>query len=139
MSLHHSPRIVTDGLVLYLDAANPKSYPGTGTSWYDLSGNGNNGTLVNGIGYDSNNRGSMVFDGVDDFISINYTNSIETMSIWFNRNSLAANSGAPVLIGRRSTACFTQAIYTQILVQEQIAYFLDGTVLDQKVILFLLV
>ena len=47
MSTHYSPRIVTDGLVLYLDAANPKSYPGTGTDWFDLSGNGNDGTLYN--------------------------------------------------------------------------------------------
>jgi hypothetical protein len=47
MSLAHSPRIVTDGLVLCLDAANSKSYPGSGTTWTDLSGNGNNGTLRN--------------------------------------------------------------------------------------------
>ena len=47
MSLSHNPRIVTSGLVMLLDAANPKSYPGTGTTWSDLSGNGNNGTLTN--------------------------------------------------------------------------------------------
>ena len=47
MSFHHSPRIVTNGLVFYLDAANPKSYSGTGTDWFDLSGNGNDGTGVN--------------------------------------------------------------------------------------------
>jgi hypothetical protein len=41
----YGPRIVTDGLVLYLDAANNKSYPGSGTSWYDLTGNGNHGTI----------------------------------------------------------------------------------------------
>jgi hypothetical protein len=51
MALSHSPSIVTDGLVLCLDAGNPKSYPGSGTTWTDLSGNGNNGTLVNGVGY----------------------------------------------------------------------------------------
>ena len=66
MALAHSPRIVTDGLVLCLDAANPKSYPGSGTTWTDLSSNGNNGTLVNGVGFDSANKGAMVFDGVDD-------------------------------------------------------------------------
>ena len=71
MALSHNPRIVTDGLVLCLDAANPKSYPGSGTTWFDLSGNGNNGTLLNGVGYSSNNKGSMVFDGVDDTVSIN--------------------------------------------------------------------
>jgi len=49
LALSHSPSIITNGLVLCLDAANSKSYPGSGTTWTDLSGNGNNGTLVNGI------------------------------------------------------------------------------------------
>lgn len=43
----YSPKIVTDGLVLCLDAANTKSYPGSGTTWTDLSGNGNHATLYN--------------------------------------------------------------------------------------------
>ena len=47
MALTHSPSIVRTGLVLHLDAANPKSYPGTGTTWNDLSGQSNNGLLVN--------------------------------------------------------------------------------------------
>jgi hypothetical protein len=51
MALSHSPKIITDGLVLCLDAGNPKSYPGSGTTWTDLSGNGNNGSLENGVGY----------------------------------------------------------------------------------------
>ena len=57
MSLAHSPRIITDGLVLCLDAGNTKSYPGSGTTWTDLSGQGNNGTLVNGVGYNGSNGG----------------------------------------------------------------------------------
>ena len=61
------PTIVTNGLVLHLDAGNPASYPGSGTTWTDLSGNGNDGTLVNGVGYDSANGGSLVFDGVNDY------------------------------------------------------------------------
>jgi hypothetical protein len=64
----HGPKVVTDGLVLCLDAGNSKSYPGSGTTWTDLSGNGNNGTLTNGVGYNSGNLGSLVFDGTDDFI-----------------------------------------------------------------------
>lgn len=60
--------IVTSGLVLNLDAANPRSYdyPYNGTIWRDLSGNGNNGTLVNGVGYNSSNGGGLVFDGTND-------------------------------------------------------------------------
>ena len=70
MSLFHSPRIVTDGLVLCLDAGNTKSYPGSGTTWTDLSGRRNNGTLTNGPTFDSANGGSIVFDGTNDTVSI---------------------------------------------------------------------
>lgn len=87
MALAHNPRIVTDGLVLALDAANPKSYPGSGTVWSDLSGNENDGTLVNGIAYNADNKGSLVFDGVNDYVSgtnhtsIQLTNDL-TVSGW---------------------------------------------------------
>ena len=75
MGIAYSPKIVTDGLVLCLDAANPRSYPGTGTTWTYLSGNGNNGTLVNGVGYTSDNKGSLVFDGVNDYINMGASNT----------------------------------------------------------------
>lgn len=71
MSLNHSPKIVTDGLVLCLDAASRKSYPGSGATWFDRSGNGYNGTLIGGTGYNTGNGGSLTFDGVDDHIEIN--------------------------------------------------------------------
>lgn len=64
--LTHSPRIVTDGLVLCLDAANRESYPGSGLVWTDLAGS-NNGTLTEGSTFSSANGGSIVFDGVDDY------------------------------------------------------------------------
>jgi hypothetical protein len=67
MATNYNPRIVTDGLVLCLDAGNTKSYPGSGATWTDLSGNGNNGTLENGVGY---SNGALSFDGVDDFGSV---------------------------------------------------------------------
>ena len=60
MSLNHSPSIVTDGLVLCLDTANKRSYPGTGTAWTDIAG-GNNGILENGPTFDSSNAGNIVF------------------------------------------------------------------------------
>jgi len=71
MALLHSPSIVTDGLVLCLDAANRQSYPGSGTVWNDLSNRGNNGTLINGVGYSGTNGGNLVFDGANDYVSIN--------------------------------------------------------------------
>ena len=63
MSSSTGPDIITDGLVLHLDASDIKSYPGSGTTWFDRSGNGNNGTLVNGVGFSSSNGGSFVFNG----------------------------------------------------------------------------
>lgn len=72
MGAYSGPNITTEGLVLHLDAANLNSYTGTGTTWFDLSGNGNDGTLVNGVGYFEDNQGSMVFDGVDDYGTIDY-------------------------------------------------------------------
>jgi hypothetical protein len=70
MAYFHSPRIITDGLIAYLDAANPKSYPGSGTTWYDLTGNGYNGTLTNGPTFSSVNGGVIVLDGINDYINI---------------------------------------------------------------------
>ena len=62
-------QIVKDGLVLALDAGNTKSYPGSGTSWSDLSGQGNTGTLTNGPTYSSADGGSIVFDGTKTLLS----------------------------------------------------------------------
>jgi hypothetical protein len=64
-----APNTVTDGLVLYLDAANPNSYLSGSTIWNDLSKRGNNGTLVNGPTFDPNNKGSILFDGIDDVVT----------------------------------------------------------------------
>ena len=62
--------IVTSNLILRLDAGDPTSYPGSGTTWYDLSGEGNDGTLVNGPTYSSDNGGAIVFDGANDYIQL---------------------------------------------------------------------
>lgn len=62
--------IVTDGLVLHLDAGIPESYPRSGTTWFDLSGNDNNGTLTNGPTYNGVNGGVINFDGVNDHINL---------------------------------------------------------------------
>ena len=62
--------IVTNGLVLNLDAGFIPSYPTTGTTWYDIGPNGNNGTLTNSPTFNSANGGSIVFDGVDDYSEI---------------------------------------------------------------------
>lgn len=62
MAVSYNPSIVTAGLVLCLDAANPKSYPGSGSTWFDLSGNGNNATLT----------GSPLSNGTSNFTGTEY-------------------------------------------------------------------
>jgi len=84
-----APPIVTDGLVFAVDAANYESYPGSGTTWSDLSGNGNNGTLTNGPTYSTDGKGSIVFDGANDYVSIpntnfQFSNQELTYEIWVN-------------------------------------------------------
>ena len=65
-----SQDIVRDGLVLWLDANDKTSYPDSGTVWRDLSLGGNDGALTNGPTFDSDNGGSIVFDGVNDYCSL---------------------------------------------------------------------
>jgi hypothetical protein len=63
-------KTVSNGLVLALDAANKRSYPGSGTAWKDLSGNNNTGTLTNGPTFSAANLGSIVFDGTNDGVDV---------------------------------------------------------------------
>jgi hypothetical protein len=100
MGIAYNPRTITDGLVLCLDAGNPKSYPGSGTTWTDLSGRGNNGTLVNGVGYSGSNLGSLSFDGSNDYISFSsnpsLTNQI-TVDAWVNLTATTPNGNGWIL------------------------------------------
>ena len=100
--MYYSPRIVTSGLVLALDAAERLSYPRTGTTWRDLSGNNNTGTLTNGPTFSAGNMGNIVFDGTNDYVncgnnsSINLTSYI-TLSTWTKK---AYGSSASVAIDK---------------------------------------
>ena len=84
MAFVHSPKIVTDGLVLALDAGNVKSYPGSGTTWYDKSGYGNNGTLTNGPTFNTGSGGILVFDGTNDYVRIELSSPITFTNISYN-------------------------------------------------------
>ena len=94
MAFNYSPKIVTNGLVLCLDAANPKSYPGSGTAWNDISRGGNNGTLVNGPTFSSANGGSIDFDGSNDWGQVpglTLSTVAYTKIAWFNPDTATAN------------------------------------------------
>jgi hypothetical protein len=99
MATSYSPSIVTDGLVLVLDAANPLSYPGTGTTWSDLSGEGNNGTLTNGPTFDPTNGGAISFDGTDEYVTVQYNSALDistaiTVEAWVKYRSQGEIGGA---------------------------------------------
>lgn len=94
--------IVKNGLVLYLDASNTKSYVSGSTAWNDVSKSGNNGVLTNGPTFNSANGGSIVFDGVDDYVKVSdgYSNIMKNnnnwcVSFWFKANSV---SNSPILL-----------------------------------------
>ena len=86
---------LSNGLVLNLDAGNVASYPGNGTTWTDLSGNGNSAT-INGAVYDAANGGAMRFDGVDDYAdagnkaSLNMTSEV-TIGAWIKQSTVGAS------------------------------------------------
>lgn len=101
MGLAHSPRIVTNGLVLCLDAGNTKSYPGSGTTWTDMIGKRST-TLVNGPTFSSSNGGSIVFDGVNDYATASIPTLTDySLSFWIyiisgvtgEKQILGANGG----------------------------------------------
>ena len=116
-------QIVMDGLVLCLNASDRNSYVSGSTTWNDVSGRGNNGTLTNGPTFNSLNGGSIVFDGSDDFadlpipLAASYTTitvdawikwnsftsgmflGMSTYDVWTANNCLGFNNGASNVIG----------------------------------------
>lgn len=101
MAFSFSPRIVTDGLSVYYDVANPRSYPGSGTTIYDLSRNGNNGTLINGVSYNTSSGGALVFDGTDDYVQFASTYA-GTICFW-GIADVGATDGLQALVAATAT------------------------------------
>ena len=95
MSASANPDIVTDGLVLCLDAGDRKSYSGSGSIWYDRSGNGNDVTLYNSPTFTTDNKGSLNFDEANDYGKTSSTNvlnsSAYTKIAWFRPEEACAN------------------------------------------------
>jgi hypothetical protein len=129
--MYTGPNIVTDGLVLALDAANPKSYTSGSTTWNDLSGNGNNSTLVNGPTFSSASNGSIVFNGTNNTATFAATiNSVGmyqsnfSNEFWFKPNSinqgaLLAADGSPVAGGSYAVVLRSTSILVSFYGEDQ--------------------
>lgn len=91
----YGPSLTLGGLVVYLDAGQAASYPGSGTSWNDLSGQNNNATLINGASYESANGGAILFDGSNDYASVSSSNDFAfgtgdfTLEVWIYPQSFS--------------------------------------------------
>lgn len=98
MAVQYNPSIVTDGLIMYLDAANSRSYGGTGTTWADLSSQANSITLYNGPAYNTTTTPNISFDGVDDYAVDNGNTAVKNLmtsysfsiSWWAKYNSITS-------------------------------------------------
>ncbi len=110
--------IITDGLVLYLDSANIKSYIGSGTTWSDLTINGNNGTLSGAL-FNSSNWGSIVFDGIDDRVQVPYPNTNWGSTPWTIDFWMKID-----VLGNRGVACLNSANNSDYAVNN--VFFTDG-------------
>lgn len=119
MAFHRGPKIITDGMILYLDAANPKSYPGIGTTWYDLSRSGNNGTLVDKGTFPQFNTGGYFELNASQITisSIVYTTNF-SFSMWIMKKGNGPN-GYSTLISRDSNIGFW-------LYSDRITYYFSG-------------
>jgi len=116
------PNIITNGLVLALDAANTKSYPGSGTTWTDISGLGNTGALQNSPTFDSGNGGNLSLNGTNNRVLItcaaNTIRSYDTTSHFVVKLPLYSGGqrcilsyrgggGGALYIGKNSGGIFT--------------------------------
>ena len=107
MAFHYSPKIVTDGLIFAVDAANKKSYPGSGITITDIGGNENTGTLTNGPTFDSGDGGSIVFDDTNDYITFGNTSTLNfewndphSIEVWLKRS----NASHSYIVGKNESS-----------------------------------
>lgn len=137
MGLRHHPRVVTDGLTLYLDAANTRSYSGGGITVNGLIG-GIGGTLVNGIGFSSQNNGSFFYDGTDDFLRlptnffVHDSGTAFTVLIWFNTGTSGMIFGQENGATPGSGSGWVPAIYVDTNGKIRTSCFWGGSTTNQS-------
>lgn len=107
MGLSHSPKVISDGLVLYLDATNTRSYSGTGSSWYDLSVYGNNSTLVSSPTFINNKYGQLAFNGSTQYATVPHSSTLWngqtfTLSLWAKKTG-TGNAGVSAIMISKDT------------------------------------
>lgn len=117
MSFNNGPTVVTNGLVLALDAGDRNSYVSGSTTWFDLTGV-NNGTLVNGPTFSTGSGGSIVFDGTNDYVdipstSLNFVNQPITLSSFIKINTLTSEGGINIFFSKDRSITETPNEYTQ--------------------------
>lgn len=156
MAFSYSPKIVTNGLVLYLDAANPTSYVSGSLNWNDISRGGNNGTLVNGPTFNTGSGGSIVFDGTNNYVSgsssISLSNNF-TLQIAINPSTQAvgtykeiasfqqlysSNLGWYVGIDNRPAASVANTVFISIGSDSSYLYSAQNTVVTNGINKFII-
>ena len=119
-------KIVSNGLVLNYDAAQLRSYPGSGTTWTDLSGNGLNGTLTNGPTFNSANGGIIVFDGTNDYATISHNSILNfsalSIACWYK-----TTQGVGAYITTKLDDSFYLGIGPPGITANKMSFFLNGT------------
>jgi hypothetical protein len=130
--ISYNTYVPVENSILYLDAANTRSYPGSGTTWTDLSGTGNNSTLTNGPTFSTSNRGTILLDGTNDYVALPYlffshdAGTPFSISIWFK----TATSG--ILLGQTGSG-YVPAIYTDTNGKIRTSCFWGGSTGNQSV------
>lgn len=131
MAFSNGPSTITNGLVLALDAADKNSYAGSGTTWRDLSGRGNNGTLTNGPTFSSANQGTIVFDGIDDYVNCGNNSSLSlgtmTISAWVKPSTNISNYRAIIADESVGGAPWNYRLFLNISAGTVIYDIHDGT------------
>lgn len=124
MAIQYNPGIITDGLVLCLDPANRKSYPGSGVTWSDLSSTNSETQLINGVAYSNNNFGIFNLDGADDTIKLpfdlSYLPALSNFSleIWLMIPTFPSALASPNVYGykRRNGIVLGSAYYSGVAI-----------------------
>jgi hypothetical protein len=124
------PNIVKDGLIYYADAGSPNSYYSLtgGTTWKDISGNSHSATLFNDVTFDSNNQGSFLFDGTDDYATTSTNPQLGSgayaVSVWFKPTATQVNNAALVCVDAATATNNWQMSY---VLTGEIYFFVSDT------------